>query len=185
MEHLYVVCGQSGVGKSTVITKAAEGIDDLTVVNFGEQILKLALEGGFVQEGDEVTLLRPECLSELQIRATEKIKDLEGKVILDMHLTVRTPSGFIAGMPKTVMNLLEPRRIILLEADPYEILKRRISGKEMKSVDESLKDIQEHSDFDRAAAISIAMDIGTPIMILKNDDVDKSAEKIREILEED
>jgi hypothetical protein len=29
------------------------------------------------------------------------------------------------------------------------------------------------------------MDIGTPIMILKNDDVEKSAQKIREILEEE
>ena len=147
MEKLFVVCGQSGVGKSTVISKAAEGMEDLTVVNFGQQILQLALEGDYVEEGDEVTLLRPECLSELQIRATEKIRDLSGRVILDMHLTVRTPSGFIAGMPKRVMNMLEPKRIILLEADAYEILKRRMVGKEMKNVDESLKDIQEHSDF--------------------------------------
>jgi adenylate kinase len=184
MEKLYVVCGQSGVGKSTVIQKAAEGMEDLTVVNFGEQILKLALDGGFVKEGEEVTLLRPECLSELQVRATERVKNLKGRVILDMHLTVRTPSGFIAGMPKRVMDVLEPRRIILLEADAYEILKRRMVGKDRKNVDESLKDIQEHSDFDRAAAISIAMDIGTPIMILKNDDVEKTALQLRDILEE-
>ena len=182
MDQLYVVCGQSGVGKSTVITRATEGMEDLVTVNFGQMILELAQERDLVKEGDEITLLRPRCLSELQIQATEKIKNLSGRVILDMHLTVRTPSGFIAGMPKRVMNMLEPGRIILFEADAYEILKRRMVGKEMKNVDESLKDIQEHSDFDRAAAISIAIDIGTPVMILRNDDVEKTADQLREIL---
>ena len=108
-----------------------------------------------------------------------------GKVILDMHLTVHTSAGYIAGMPKQIMNMLEPSLIILLEADPMDVLKRRMTGKGKVSEDESLKDIQEHADFDRAAAISIAIDIGTPVKILYNKDVEKTAEEITRLLHDD
>jgi len=185
VRRLYVICGQSGVGKSTVVAQVAEGRQSLTIVNFGERIFAMALENALVTDPGDLRLMRPEILTMLQIQVAEHIRELTGLVILDMHLTVHTPAGYIAGMPKQIMNMLQPARIILLEADPYEILKRRMTGKETKGDDESLKEIQEHADLDRAAAISIAIDIGTPVKILRNDDVAKTAEKVKKLLEDD
>ena len=185
MNRVYVICGQSGVGKSTVLSKVAEGNPDVTVVNFGERILSVARRNGLAQEAQDILRLRPEQIAELQVQATELIAKLEGRIVLDMHLTVRTPAGFIAGMPKRVQELLKPARIILLEEDPYEVLKRRMTGKEMKNVDESLRDIQEHADFDRAAAISVAIDIGAPVKIVRNDNIEAAARAICELLDGD
>ncbi len=184
MERLFVVCGQSGVGKSTVLSKVAEGHDDLTIVNFGETILSIARDRGVASTTEEFAGLKPETVAELQVAAANRVKSLEGRVILDMHLTVRTRGGFIAGMPKKLMDMLSPSRIILLEADPYEVLKRRMVGKEMKKVDDSLKDIQEHADFDRAAAVAIAIDIGAPVKLIMNDDVEKTATEIGKLIDE-
>ncbi len=185
MADVYVLCGQSGVGKSTVASRVAESNPHLTVVSFGEKIFELARGEGLVDAITQLELLTPEDVSRLQIKATQQVSRLPGKVLVEMHLTVKTPAGFIAGIPKRIMNLLKPRRIVLLEADPYEVLRRRITGKEGKSEAESLKDIQEHAYFDRAAAISIAIDIGTPIKILKNTDVEQTVQQILTLLEQD
>jgi adenylate kinase len=182
VQRLYVVCGQSGVGKSTVIAKVAEGRDDLTILNFGERILAMALRRGVLSNPGDMASLGPETLSRLQMDASRHIHELGGEVILDMHLTVKTPMGFIAGMPKVVMDTLQPALIVLLEADPYEILKRRMTGKSDLDADESLKDIQERADFDRAAAISIAIDLGIPIKILKNRNADETADMLAGLL---
>lgn len=184
MQLIYVVCGQSGTGKSTVLSRVSER-RDVTVVNFGEAIFDLAKESGLVKERDDISVLGPETLAELQMQASEHVKHLQGKIIIDMHLTIRTRAGFVAGMPKKVMEMLSPHRIILLEEEPYEVLKRRMVGKEMKKADDSLADIQEHADIDRAAAVSIAIGVGAPVKIIKNDDTEKTASFIIGLLDED
>ena len=68
---------------------------------------------------------------------------------------------------------------------PYEVLKRRMVGKKMKKADDSLADIQEHADIDRAAAVSIAIGVGAPVKIIKNDDTEKTASFIIGLLDED
>jgi adenylate kinase len=185
MTRIYVLCGQSGVGKSTVLSKVDEGDRGIAVVNFGQRILNVAKNHGLASNPEEVQGLSPEDLAKLQLEASEEIAEMGGRIVIDMHLTVRTPVGFIAGMPRKVADTLKPARIILLEEDPYEVLKRRMTGKDMKNVDESLKEIQEHMDFDRAAAISVAIDIGASVKIVRNDDIDKAMAKIWEILDED
>jgi adenylate kinase len=129
MQRLYVVCGQSGVGKTTVVDRVARELGDLTVLNFGERILAMALAKGLVSDPQGLRTLRPEALAKLQIQAAQYISGLGGMVILDMHLTVKTPAGYVAGMPKQVMETLNPARIILLEADPGQIMARRLREK--------------------------------------------------------
>ena len=182
MQTLIVVCGQSGVGKTTVIEKVSEKRGDLKILNYGERILAMALKNGLMRNPGDMNTLTPDVISRLQIQTSKYIHELTGTVVLDMHLTVDTPIGLIAGMPRTVMDALQPALIILLEAKPDDILKRRMTGKGVLEVAESIRDIQERADFDRAAAISIAIDIGIPIKILRNDDADKTAEEISEIL---
>jgi adenylate kinase len=171
------------VGKTTVVTRVAEEGEDLTVVNFGERVLVMALKEGLVRTPQEINLLRPEILAKLQQKAAEHIQGLTGTIILDMHLTVQTPRGFVAGMPTDLMNILKPSQIILLEANPDTIMKRRMMGKGIDT-EESIKDIQERADFDRAAAISIAIDMGTPIKLVKNNDVDEAAQEITRLIDD-
>jgi adenylate kinase len=186
LAEFYIICGQTGVGKTTVAQRLAEGRDNVTIVNFGETIFELAKEAGLIETRDQLNRLWPDTVSWLQTKATKSVAEkLSGKVILDMHVTVHTPAGYIAGMPRRMMEQLNPKRLVLLEADPYEVVRRRMVGKEMKDVEESLKDIQEHADFDRAAAMSISVDVGTPIMIVKNEDLEKTIIQLSNLLDEE
>lgn len=182
MQKLVVICGQSGVGKTTVIERVFEERGDLNVLNFGERILAMALSKGVARTPEDVEKLRPEVLSRLQVETSKHIHELNGLVLLDMHLTVDTPIGMVAGMPRAVMENLQPSLIVLLEAKPYEILKRRMIGKGELDTAESVKDIQERTDIDRAAAISVAIALGIPIKILKSENAEKTAETILKIL---
>jgi adenylate kinase len=182
VQSLIVICGQSGVGKTTVIEKVFEKRGDLRVLNFGERILAMALKRGLLRGAEDLEDLTPEVLSRLQVEASRHVHELNGVVLLDMHLTVDTPIGMIAGMPRTVMDNLQPSLIILLEAKPYDVLKRRMLGKGDLETEETVKGIQQRADIDRAAAVSIAIDLGIPIKILKSENADQTSEKILEML---
>ena len=177
-----MVAGLSGVGKSSVVNHALAMVEDVERVNFGDAILKEALKQKLVKNRDELRLLEPEVQRRLQSTAAKKISRMEGKVIVDTHLTIPTPDGYVPGIPVDILVSLNPKRIIILEADPGDILKRRILDRGRARVDESLEEIEEHFDFDRAAAIAMAIHVGSPVKIIRNDVVEKAGEELAKLL---
>ena len=83
-----VVTGIPGVGKTTVMKQAAEGID-IEFVTFGSVMIDMAKEMGLVKDRDEMRKLTLEQQKDLQIRSAEKVASM-GDVILDTHCTVKT-----------------------------------------------------------------------------------------------
>ena len=163
-----VVTGIPGVGKTTVMKQAAEGID-IKFVTFGSVMIDIAKEMGLVKDRDEMRKLTLEQQKDLQIRSAEKVASM-GDVILDTHCTVKTPKGYMPGLPEWVLKKLKPTAIVVVEADPDEIFNRRAKDATRNRDPDSEEEIAEHQQINRAAAMSYATLTGATVKIVFNHD---------------
>ena len=163
-----VVTGIPGVGKTTVMQKAAEGID-IKFVTFGTVMIDIAKETGLVKERDEMRKLTLEQQKELQIKSAEKVSAM-GNVILDTHCTIKTPKGYMPGLPEWVIKPLNPTAIVVVEADPIEVFNRRATDITRNRDPDSIEQIDEHQQINRAAAMAYAALSGSTVKIVFNHD---------------
>jgi len=163
-----VVTGIPGVGKTTVMKQAAEGLD-IEFVTFGTVMIDIAKEMGLVKDRDEMRKLTLEQQKDLQIRSAEKVASM-GDVILDTHCTVKTPKGYMPGLPEWVLKKLKPTAIVVVEADPDEIYNRRAKDVTRARDPDSEEQIAEHQQINRAAAMSYATLTGATVKIVFNHD---------------
>jgi len=163
-----VVTGIPGVGKTTVMKQAAEGLD-IEFVTFGTVMIDIAKEMGLVKDRDEMRKLTLEQQKDLQIRSAEKVASM-GNVILDTHCTVKTPKGYMPGLPEWVLKKLKPTAIVVVEADPDEIYNRRAKDATRDRDLDSEEQIAEHQQINRAAAMSYATLTGATVKIVFNHD---------------
>jgi len=148
--------------------QAAEGLD-IEFVTFGTVMIDIAKELGLVKDRDEMRKLTLEQQKDLQIRSAEKVASM-GDVILDTHCTVKTPKGYMPGLPEWVLKKLKPTAIVVVEADPDEIYNRRAKDNTRNRDPDSEEDIAEHQMVNRAAAMSYATLTGATVKIVFNHD---------------
>ena len=163
-----VVTGIPGVGKTTVMQKAAEGMD-IQFVTFGTIMIDIATDLGLVKDRDEMRKLTLDQQKQLQIKTAEKIGKMKN-VILDTHCTIQTPKGYMPGLPEWVLRKLNPTAIIIVEADPQEIFNRRAKDTTRNRDPDSIEKIAEHQMMNRAAAMAYATLTGATVKIVFNHD---------------
>jgi adenylate kinase len=163
-----VVTGIPGVGKTTVMQKAAEGLD-IQFVTFGTVMIDIAKKLHLVKDRDEMRKLSLEQQKQLQIKTAEKVGKMKN-VILDTHCTVKTPKGYMPGLPEWVLRKLKPTAIVIVEADPQEIFNRRAKDATRNRDPDSIEKIAEHQMMNRAAAMSYATLTGATVKIVFNHD---------------
>jgi len=168
-----VVTGIPGVGKTTVMKKAAEGMD-IEFVTFGTVMADMALEMKLVKNRDEMRKLTLEQQKELQIKSAEKVASM-GNVILDTHCTVKTPKGYMPGLPEWVIKKINPTAIVVVEADSEEIYNRRANDPSRNRDPDTKEQIAEHQMINRAAAMAYAALSGATVKIVFNHDNDIDA----------
>ena len=163
-----VVTGIPGVGKTTVMKQAAEGLD-IEFVTFGSVMIDIAKEMGLVKDRDEMRKLTLEQQKDLQIHSAEKVASM-GNVILDTHCTVKTPKGYMPGLPEWVLKKLKPTAIVVVEADPEEIFNRRAKDETRNRDPDTVEQIEEHQMINRATAMAYAALSGSTVKIVFNHD---------------
>ena len=170
-----VVTGVPGVGKTTVINGAmerlaAEGIA-YEAVNFGSFMFDVARKDDLVSNRDEMRKLRKDDQKRLQQAAASGIAAMSGdaNIIIDTHSSVKTPAGFLAGLPEWVLRELMPDVVVLVETDPDQILMRRLGDESRVRDMEGARAIAEHQEFNRAVAAAYAMYTGCTVKIVKNE----------------
>jgi adenylate kinase len=163
-----VVTGIPGVGKTTVMQKAAEGMD-ITFVTFGSVMSDIAIDQKLVKDRDEMRKLSLDQQKQLQIKTAEKVGKMKN-VIVDTHCTVKTPKGYMPGLPEWVLRKLNPTAIIIVEADPQEIYNRRAKDMTRNRDPDSVEKIAEHQMMNRAAAMAYATLTGATVKIVFNHD---------------
>jgi adenylate kinase len=181
-----VVAGIPGSGSTTVLKSALENLD-YTLVNYGDVMLTIAQKMGLVDDRDSLRKLSPDVQKEVQRNAAKNIREKseEINIIVDTHCTIKTPLGFLPGLPKWVLDELQPDQFVLIEADDDEILLRRINDTSRTRDVEKLKDINLHQQMNRAVSIAYAALTGATVQIIINHDnrLDESVEEIIKTLE--
>jgi adenylate kinase len=148
--------------------KAAEGMD-IQFVTFGTVMVEIAQEIGLVKDRDDMRKLTLKQQRDLQIKSAEKVAKM-GNVILDTHCTIKTPKGYMPGLPEWVVKKINPTAIVLVEADPEEIYNRRASDKTRNRDPDTKEQINEHQMMNRAVAMAYAALTGATVKIVFNHD---------------
>ncbi|MEM1873338.1 MAG: adenylate kinase [Acidilobaceae archaeon] len=192
-----VVIGVPGVGKTTVLKHLSElassaGVK-LKIVNFGDYMLSKALELKIVGNRDELRRLPLRRQLELQAFAAQEIieearreLDADSVLLIDTHALIRTPRGYLPGLPRHVVEKLSPDAIVLIEADPEEVLARQQRDKTRYRADfggvEGIRMLMEHA---RISAFSSATLTASIVAIVNNREgsPEEAARSILQILE--
>lgn len=182
-----MIVGLSGVGKSTVIEEAMLLSDkEYKVINYGDRMLETAKEQDLADSRDEMTKLDQERYKELQMDAAESIVEdaKDGEVLLDTHAAIKSPYGFIPGLPKWTLEHLDPAKIIVIDASPKQIFKRSQGDNGRDREHESVEDVSLYRNVAREMASAGAVMTGAYLQVLKNEpgNAQKTAEKLVETL---
>ncbi|MDE1853036.1 MAG: adenylate kinase [Thaumarchaeota archaeon] len=164
-----VVVGIPGVGKTTVVDMLVAGFKGAKLANFGTIMFEAGLSQKLVKNRDEMRKLPVEKQKRLQKFAATKIANMrERLVVVDTHLFIRTPEGFWPGLPFDVVRAMKPTHLVLVEATPEEIAKRR-SSDTTRYRDAVTKDsLTEELALARSFLTVSSTLTGAPISIVRN-----------------
>ncbi len=175
-----IVVGVPGAGKTSIMEEVSKRVN-YKIVNYGDVMLQMAIGKNLVEHRDEMRKLPIEIQRELQEEAAKKIGTMEN-VIVDTHLTIKTPSGYFPGLPKWILDEIHPDLIVIVEAEPQEIIRRRKNDTSRKRDYETYEEIEEHIMANRYAGFTCSILTGAPLMILQNRDgmLDLAVQKFME-----
>ncbi len=163
-----IVTGIPGVGKTTVMETAAKA-RQLKIVVYGTVMFDVARRKELVQGRDEMRRLPAETQKAVQRDAALAIQAM-GEVIVDTHCSIKTATGYLPGLPAWVLEALKPSTIVLVEAKPEEILRRRQNDATRKRDEDTLEAIAEHQEYNRRFAAAYATLTGATVHTVHNHD---------------
>jgi adenylate kinase len=172
---LVIVTGVPGVGKTTVLTAALEACSkrgvDVKLVNYGDVMFEMASSKGIAADRDAMRRLPVDAQMKLQLDAAKKISSTAkyANVILDTHMFIMTLDGYMPGIPSWVAESLHPDSLVLLEAAPEEISKRRAKDSQIRNreADSSMK-VAEHQNMGRGGAATLSILTGCTVVLAEN-----------------
>ncbi|MHA1836169.1 MAG: adenylate kinase [Candidatus Odinarchaeia archaeon] len=155
-----ILTGVPGSGKSTICNKLKEKQPEIKIVNYGDLIFKAAKEiyPNKIQVRDDVRKIPRLEYKELQIESALKITRINHDLIVDTHMSLKTPQGYYPGLTMETIKIINPDVIITLKLNPKDILERRkkdiISKTRMSRDVEKIKEIEKHQNVNEMYAVS-------------------------------
>jgi adenylate kinase len=181
-----IVVGVPGVGKTSVVNKAAERLNQsqstTQVMVFGSIMFDEAKKLGIIDR-DEMRKLSINIQRQLQEMAANSISGVRSvNIIIDTHLFINTIEGRYPGMPRNLLDILSPTHLIMISTAPEEIFARRMEdgtrNRDLISMDSIKNDLE-------VATIMIATSsvlTGAPFKIIFNHK-DKLDDAVNELVE--
>ncbi len=173
--NVVIVTGIPGVGKTTVINSAVDLVkekygEEVLVLNFGTEMFEVAVKAGQVKDRDEMRKMPTSLQRKNQKLAGESIskKAEKTKVIVDTHTLIQTNNGYLIGLPEWVIRAIQPKTVVLVEADSEKIAGRRSSDETRTRDAQSVADIQIHQEMCRAAAVAVGTITGATVRRIMN-----------------
>jgi len=175
-----VIVGIPGVGKTTVISKAAELLSKrglmTQVIVFGSAMLDEAKKLG-IKERDEMRRLPVQKQRTLQALAANSIKTIQNRnVLIDTHLFINTTEGKYPGLPKNLLEILSPTHLVMITADPEDIFRRRRQDGTRNRDLISVEGIKTDLEISAIMIASTSVLIGAPFKFIynSNDKIDEA-----------
>lgn len=177
-----IVTGIPGVGKTTVMEAAAERAGRRIEV-YGSVMFDVAAARKLVAHRDEMRRLAPSVQKEVQKEAARRMATM-GDIIVDTHCTIKTPKGFLPGLPAWVLEELKPDTIVLVEAADDEIAARRAGDASRKRDADPVSAIQEHQEQNRRFAAAYSTLTGATVATVHNHDerLDEAVEQLLAVI---
>jgi adenylate kinase len=186
-----VVVGIPGVGKTTVISRTAEILNQrgkqTAVVVFGTMMFEEATKLG-INNRDEMRRQSIEVQRQMQNLAARRIADLKDNVVIvDTHLFINTNEGYYPGLPLHLLEVIKPTNIVMVAALPEEIVKRRRIDETRDRDIESVEDIQCQLDISKVMVATCSVLTGCPFIIIMNSNnkINETASNIVKALSDD
>ncbi len=188
MGRVVVVTGVPGSGKSTVVQEALKQLKAQDVeyefMNYGDVMLELMREREGVTDRDEMRKAPTGTYREIQREAGKRIARTAQRkfVLVDTHCLIKKPEGYYPGLPRWVIEELNPESIVIVEATPEEVARRRAKDTTRRRDKELLDEVVEHQLLNRATATAYAALTGATVRIIHNRD-GKLSEAVKEMIE--
>lgn len=184
--NLVLILGAQGVGKTSVVEEAVERIEEeYQVLNFGS-VLQEVIKG---EDRDEFRRKVPVSqYQKIQKKAAKKVKRKteSENVIITSHGVLYKKAGWYPGFPREILDILKPKMIVVLEAEPENIIKRRQKGgSERRTRDRTPKGVvKEEQDTTRYISFAYSMYAGATVRLIENREgkLKETAEKLAEAL---
>jgi adenylate kinase len=183
-----IIVGIPGVGKTTVISRAAEMLNEkrkATVVVFGTLMFDEAKARMGLKHRDEMRSMPVEQQRRLQEMAAQRIAEMkEDFVLVDTHLFINTSEGYYPGLPMRLLDIMKPTNLIMIGAEAQEIANRRKADKTRQRDIITEENVQKELDISRVMVASCSILTGAPFAIIMNSDnrQDEAAANIAKML---
>lgn len=164
---IIVLAGIPGCGKSSIIQETLRQAPHVHVMNYGDQMLKeAALEG---LSRDQLRKLPLSKQRKIGIHAASRMVQCEKEIVLiDTHALIRTPTSYIPGLPKEVLEILSPTALAWIECAPPIVIQRR-EGDRLRARDkESVEELALHQELSRAYLAACAVTTGAALCCINN-----------------
>jgi adenylate kinase len=183
-----IVVGIAGVGKSTVISRAAELLSQkntkATIIVFGTLMFEESKKMG-LKNRDEMRKLSIKDQHLLQDLAAKRIAQMNEEIlIIDTHMFINTTEGYYPGIPSRLLEILKPSYLIMIAADPAEIVRRRTTDNTRDRDIVSLENIRNELEISKAMVATSSVLTGSPFILIANDNgmIDNAASTIVNVL---
>lgn len=164
-----ILVGIPGCGKSSIIKETLRQAPQVHVVNYGDQMLKEAAALGLNR--DQLRILPLPKQREIGIRVAEKmVRHEKGIVLIDTHALIRTPTGYIPGLPKEVLEVLAPNVLAWIECSPQTVMQRRADDNLRSRDKESIEELALHQELSRAYLAACSVATGAVLCCVDNSD---------------
>lgn len=180
---MIIVMGLPGAGKSSVLA-GVEGMG-WKILNYGTLMFEIAKERYGLSHRDELRKLPLDKQKKVQEEVAHRLSLEKGKAILDTHCSIKTPRGYLPGLPFSLLEKLLVDAVVLVTATPEEIMGRRKTDESRIRDPETLDSIREHDLINKALLASYAAHRGCPARIIYNHDgkLEDAVRQLREMLE--
>ncbi len=183
-----IIVGLPGVGKTTLISKAVDLLKkrdcEYTVVIFGSLMLEESRELNLTNR-DQMRRLSVDEQRRLQQRAAGRIAAMkEDLIIIDTHLLISTEEGYYPGLPLDLLDTIKPTNIIMISADPADILERRTQDKSRDRDIRQEMDIRDELEISKTMIACCSLVSGCSFISImnNNNEIDKAAASLASCL---
>ncbi len=159
---MIIAMGVPGAGKTTVL----KGLKtDYKTVNYGDLMLEIEKKEFGVKDRDDMRKLPIEKQKLAQKMVAEALAKMKGKVILDTHCSVATPSGYYPGLPFEFLKLWKVEALVYFTASAEELKARRQNDPTRKR---DVDDITLHDEMNKAFLAAYSSFTGAPAVVIFN-----------------
>ncbi|PIU81480.1 adenylate kinase [Candidatus Micrarchaeota archaeon CG06_land_8_20_14_3_00_50_6] len=162
---MIIILGIPGVGKTSVLN----GLKDFKLVNYGTLMLEIASREYGISGRDQIRRLSIAKQKAVQKKVAGQLSQMS-RVLLDTHCMIRTPSGYLPGLPYSLLKGLTVEALVLVIAKPEEIQARRAKDAARERDNLSVDDIRAEIDMCLNYLAAYSTLAGVPAKVVMNND---------------